>query len=445
VADFVAVLRKTLDGLGETTPEVRARVYDKARSTIAAKLAAIDPPPPATVAERQKRALEDAIRQVEARYPKSAPNNDPLAELENIFSSIDRNRSAPNHARRASKPQPMRPSQNEVPPPPPRNKPAPNIDEEVTQILSELEKEVVERPEIATPNRRSAPPLEPSATAGPHYQIRGGRLAGSLSPPGDAEVEIQRKLHSNLKLVVRDAIALVPSIKNRFPELARTLESYDRIVNCDTNELDVVNLWSIGSALYSFESAYRNQNIIRTLSEPIEPQIESALHNIARLHGAFVMGFEEGRDLVNKSDAFMHEEELINNIREPGDKLITIFSENADLVEARTRENTKPIADYVHEFGWTGTRTGYAAYTIVRNSILALLRGLIGKPTSVLDAGQKAIAIAAIAGYSSSEFSHVALPIFLRNSSNILAFVNHSPEFRAYVEWALILLKEDQK
>ena len=40
MADFVAVLRKTLDGLGETTPEVRARVYDKARSTIAAKLAA---------------------------------------------------------------------------------------------------------------------------------------------------------------------------------------------------------------------------------------------------------------------------------------------------------------------------------------------------------------------------------------------------------------------
>ncbi len=62
MADFVAVLKKTLDGLGETTPEMRAKVYDKARSTIAAKLAAMNPPPPAAVvAERQKRALEDAI------------------------------------------------------------------------------------------------------------------------------------------------------------------------------------------------------------------------------------------------------------------------------------------------------------------------------------------------------------------------------------------------
>ena len=67
MADFVAVLRKTLDGLGETTPEVRARVYDKARSTIAKKLAAIDPPPPAAVAERQKQALEDAKRAEEIR------------------------------------------------------------------------------------------------------------------------------------------------------------------------------------------------------------------------------------------------------------------------------------------------------------------------------------------------------------------------------------------
>lgn len=106
MADFVAVLRKTLDGLGETTPEVRARVYDKARSTIAKKLAAIDPPPPAAVAERQKQALEDAIRQVEAGYAKPVAQADPLAELENIFSSIDRNRNQQTHVRPATPAEP---------------------------------------------------------------------------------------------------------------------------------------------------------------------------------------------------------------------------------------------------------------------------------------------------------------------------------------------------
>ncbi|MBU0583710.1 MAG: hypothetical protein KKB66_14440 [Alphaproteobacteria bacterium] len=85
MADFVAVLRKTLDGLGETTPEMRERVYEKARATIASKLAAINPPPPPSVADRQKRTLEEAIRQIERDY---AATSDPLAELENVFASL---------------------------------------------------------------------------------------------------------------------------------------------------------------------------------------------------------------------------------------------------------------------------------------------------------------------------------------------------------------------
>ena len=73
MADFVAVLKKTLDGLGETTPEIRARVYDKARTTISAKLAAITPPPAPAVIDRQKAALEQAIKTIEAEYSASSP------------------------------------------------------------------------------------------------------------------------------------------------------------------------------------------------------------------------------------------------------------------------------------------------------------------------------------------------------------------------------------
>ena len=79
MADFVAVLKKTLDGLGETTPDVRAKVYDKARATIESKLAAINPPPPAAVADRQRKALEDAIDAVEKDYTKTAQPLDPHA------------------------------------------------------------------------------------------------------------------------------------------------------------------------------------------------------------------------------------------------------------------------------------------------------------------------------------------------------------------------------
>ena len=54
MADFVAVLKKTIDALGDNTPAMREKVYQKARSTIAAKLAAINPPPPHEVTIRDE-------------------------------------------------------------------------------------------------------------------------------------------------------------------------------------------------------------------------------------------------------------------------------------------------------------------------------------------------------------------------------------------------------
>lgn len=89
MADFVAVLRKTLEGLGETTPEIRARVYDKARSTVQSKLAALNPPPPPAVADRQRKALEEAIASVESEYAPAKPAfEDPLEELESVFAAL---------------------------------------------------------------------------------------------------------------------------------------------------------------------------------------------------------------------------------------------------------------------------------------------------------------------------------------------------------------------
>ncbi len=86
MADFVAVLKKTLDGLSDTTPQTREKVYEKARVTIAGKLTAMNPPLPDAVVTRQKQALEEAIIQVEAEINRK--NADPLSELESVFASL---------------------------------------------------------------------------------------------------------------------------------------------------------------------------------------------------------------------------------------------------------------------------------------------------------------------------------------------------------------------
>lgn len=88
MADFVAVLRKTIGALSDNSPEMRERVYEKARATIEAKLAAINPPPPAVVVERQMKALEDAIGVVRAEY--DAPPPDTKGDdLDSVLDSLD--------------------------------------------------------------------------------------------------------------------------------------------------------------------------------------------------------------------------------------------------------------------------------------------------------------------------------------------------------------------
>ncbi|MBE7184751.1 MAG: hypothetical protein INR68_10125 [Methylobacterium mesophilicum] len=131
MADFVAVLRKTLAGMGETTPAMRARVYDKARNTIEAKLAALNPPPPEAAAARQRKTLEDAITLVERDYappppaaPPPAPRSaDPLDELDDVFSSINAQRQTPSSRATPAAPRPAPPVASRAPEPP---RPAPS-------------------------------------------------------------------------------------------------------------------------------------------------------------------------------------------------------------------------------------------------------------------------------------------------------------------------------
>src|SRR5690606_41702764 len=101
MADFAAVLRKTIAALRENTPEARDRIYQKARSTIEAKLQAVTPPPAPQVVERQMCLLEDAIATVEAEYAPAAP--EPALTSENEFDKVLRDLEAVAGARASAR------------------------------------------------------------------------------------------------------------------------------------------------------------------------------------------------------------------------------------------------------------------------------------------------------------------------------------------------------
>lgn len=68
MADLSAVLRKTIDALPAATPQLRAKVYEKARAAVQRQIAQANPPLALDMADARQRALEDAIRATEAHY-----------------------------------------------------------------------------------------------------------------------------------------------------------------------------------------------------------------------------------------------------------------------------------------------------------------------------------------------------------------------------------------
>lgn len=73
MADFVAVIRKAVDGLANNTPENRAKVYDKARSAVVRQLENMKPRPPEELLKRQIMKLDTAIAEVEGEYSEALP------------------------------------------------------------------------------------------------------------------------------------------------------------------------------------------------------------------------------------------------------------------------------------------------------------------------------------------------------------------------------------
>lgn len=68
MADFVAVIRRAVDGLSNNTPDMRAKVYEKARGAVMRQLQNMTPRPPEEMLRRQLDKLEAAIVEVEAEH-----------------------------------------------------------------------------------------------------------------------------------------------------------------------------------------------------------------------------------------------------------------------------------------------------------------------------------------------------------------------------------------
>jgi hypothetical protein len=289
------------------------------------------------------------------------------------------------------------------------------------------------------------PPIEPPPGPGPQYTSINGKLSEIVSAPSPEEAARQTQLHSRLR---EETLALVTNLErvgNRYPELLNSTKRYSELLNASSDALDVTGLWCVGGSLAQYAASYRSQNIARTLSEPLEPQLEAQLQSIVRQHGALIMGFKEGSDLVHRADEFLVDIGRLKGIEQPGNVLLAELTDNQELVDDRTRALHRPVRDSVLEFGWSGSRIGYSAYVIVRNCVRAIIKLTVGENPNVGAILGILAGGSALIGDPNAEFIRAAIPVLHQYGSQLLSFFNHSPEMRSYVEWALNILESDHQ
>ncbi len=77
MADYYSILKKTIDGLPNNTPEVRQAVFRKARTAIETQLRGMSPTPSEQAIATQLKLLEESILVVDAEYAPAAPVTPP--------------------------------------------------------------------------------------------------------------------------------------------------------------------------------------------------------------------------------------------------------------------------------------------------------------------------------------------------------------------------------
>jgi hypothetical protein len=171
MADYHPLIARAVEGLGASSGEARRALYERARAALVAQLRGIDPPLSEADITRERLALEDAIRKVEAeavRRSRSEPRPSPPLR------PAPRPPAPPSPPPPAAAPPP--PPRRPSPPPfgeaPPRQEPRPEMRQEPRQDMRQDA-----RPDM----QRSEPPLlapdEPAASPSARNRLLNARTS----------------------------------------------------------------------------------------------------------------------------------------------------------------------------------------------------------------------------------------------------------------------------
>src|ERR1700734_2982428 len=118
MADYNPLIARAVEGLGTSSGEARRALYERARAALVSQLRSIDPPLSEADITRERLALEDAIRKVEAETVRRS-RTEPRPAAPPL-------RSSPPPRPQAPPPPPQPPAPVQSPPPAPLARPPPS-------------------------------------------------------------------------------------------------------------------------------------------------------------------------------------------------------------------------------------------------------------------------------------------------------------------------------
>jgi hypothetical protein len=233
MTDYYPLIAKAVAGLEKNTGDQRRALYERARTALVAQLRGLDPPLSESEITRERLALEEAIRKVEAEAARKArleaPRIDPVTlarppeprredkPLASLFPS-----SAPT-ARDAASPAREQPSRAREPMPPPREPPS-------------AKREPADRPVNDQPPRRSFLPEPPVDFVEPRRPDPSAGAAGARAP-GRGRARPPPLTDEGLK-GFRDVVAEAETLGEATAQAARSAREAYAAVPSDDPELD---------------------------------------------------------------------------------------------------------------------------------------------------------------------------------------------------------------
>ncbi|MEP3303034.1 MAG: hypothetical protein ABJO05_13795 [Roseibium sp.] len=279
------------------------------------------------------------------------------------------------------------------------------------------------------------PPEEPKGEPGQRADVQDGVLVltGKLPKADERSDELQRSLHELVRKKARDLHASLTPLQNQYPELDKVVTAYLKSVDVPLVQLEVPNVWSEGNDLDGLAEAYSKQDIDRTLSEPLEPEIAGKLASLLPDHSGFILGFELGRLLTERADRMRRNGELSESLRRPVLEILSAFRRLRDTVEAETREFIEFTEDVVIQAGWPTGRVAYSAYALTRTLLLGCGRFLIHKGVPALGVFGGVAALAQVGGDPQLIAVQQFALLFRDHAGAILQFAAGFPELRRWL------------